>query len=37
MYWNETKHEWDNDLCRMELLVGASATDTRLKRKIRLR
>ena len=37
MYWNETKHAWDNDLCRMELLVGASATDTRLKRKIRLR
>ncbi len=37
MYWNETKHAWDNDLCRMELLVGASAADTRLKRKIRLR
>ncbi|MFZ2338232.1 MAG: glycoside hydrolase family 3 C-terminal domain-containing protein [Bacteroidales bacterium] len=37
MYWNETKHAWDNDLCRMELLVGASATDTRLMRKIRLR
>jgi beta-glucosidase len=37
MYWNETKHEWDNDLCRMELLVGASAADTRLKRRIRLR
>jgi beta-glucosidase len=37
MYWNETKHAWDNDLCRMELLVGASATDIRLKRTIRLR
>jgi len=37
MYWNETKHVWDNDLCRMELLVGASASDTRLKRMIRLR
>lgn len=37
MYWNETKHAWDNDLCRMELMVGASAADTRLKRKIRLR
>ncbi|MGB8357623.1 MAG: glycoside hydrolase family 3 C-terminal domain-containing protein [Bacteroidales bacterium] len=37
MYWNETKHAWDNDLCSMELLVGASAEDTRLKRTIRLR
>lgn len=37
MYWNETKHAWDNDLCRMELLVGASASDIKLKRKIRLR
>jgi beta-glucosidase len=37
MYWNETKHAWDYDPCRMELLVGASAGDTRLKRKIRLR
>ncbi|HWR75037.1 MAG TPA: fibronectin type III-like domain-contianing protein, partial [Bacteroidales bacterium] len=37
MYWNETKHAWDNDLCRIELLVGASAGDTRLTRKIRLR
>jgi beta-glucosidase len=37
MYWNETKHAWDYDPCRMELLVGASAGDTRLNRKIRLR
>jgi beta-glucosidase len=37
MYWNETRHAWDNDLCGVELLVGASAGDTRLKRKIRLR
>ncbi|MBE0679732.1 MAG: glycoside hydrolase family 3 C-terminal domain-containing protein, partial [Bacteroidales bacterium] len=37
MYWNETKHAWDNDLCRIELLVGASAGDTRLKGNIRLR
>lgn len=37
MYWNETKHAWDNDLCKMELLAGASASDIRLKRKIRLR
>lgn len=37
MYWNETKHTWDNDLCRMELMAGASASDIRLKKKIRLR
>jgi len=37
MYWNEKKQAWDNDLCRMEILVGASATDIRLQRKIRLR
>jgi len=37
MYWNDTKHAWDNDLCKMELLVGASATDIRLNRAIRLR
>ena len=37
MYWNETKQAWDHDLCKMELLVGASAGDTRLKRKVRLR
>ena len=37
MYWNETKHAWDHDPCRMELLVGASAGDTRLKRKVGLR
>jgi len=37
MYWNETKHAWDNDLCKINLLVGASATDIRLQKKIRLR
>ena len=37
MYWNETKQAWDHDLCKIELLVGASAGDTMLKRKIRLR
>ena len=24
-YWNEEKHEWDDDLCDIEILVGASA------------
>ena len=37
MYWNETEDAWANDPCHMELRVGASATDIRLMRKIRLR
>jgi len=37
MYWNETKQAWDHDLCKIELLVGASAGDTRLKKKVSLR
>lgn len=37
MYWNKTKHAWDNDLCKINLLVGASATDIRLQKNIRLR
>ncbi len=37
MYWNETKQVWANDLCKMKILVGASATDIRLQRQIRIR
>lgn len=37
MYWNETKHAWDNDMCNIELLVGASAGDIRIKKEIALR
>ncbi len=37
MYWNETKHGWDYDPCKLNLLVGASATDIRLIRNIRLK
>lgn len=37
MYWNESKQAWDHDLCQLELLVGASAADIRLKKKISLR
>jgi beta-glucosidase len=33
-YWNEAKHEWDDDLCNIELLVGASAGDIKLKKEI---
>jgi beta-glucosidase len=37
MYWNEKTHSWDNDLCRIELLVGSSSGDIRLKKEIILR
>ncbi len=37
MYWNEKKQAWDNDPCKTEILVGASATDIRIKREISLR
>jgi beta-glucosidase len=37
MYWNEKNQAWDNDPCKMEILVGASATDIRIKREISLR
>ncbi len=36
-YWNETKHAWDDDLCKIELLVGASAGDIKLKKEITLK
>jgi len=37
MYWNETKQAWDNDLCNIELLVGASAGDIKLKKVVALK
>jgi beta-glucosidase len=36
MYWNETKQAWDFDLCNLELLIGASATDILLRTKVEL-
>lgn len=36
-YWNETKHAWDDDLCKIELLVGASSGDIKLKKEITLK
>lgn len=36
-YWSTKDQTWANDPCRIELRVGASATDIRIKRKIRLR
>ena len=35
-YWNESLHKWDNDLCNLDIMVGASATDTKLTKKITL-
>ena len=37
MYWNEKTHTWDNDLCRLEILVGASSQDIKLKKEVTLR
>ena len=37
MYWNEQIHAWDYDPCDMELQVGASAGDIKMKKKISLR
>ncbi len=36
-YWNETTHAWDNDLCNIEILVGASAGDIKLKKEVVLK
>lgn len=36
-YWNEAKHTWDDDLCKIELLVGASSGDIKLKKEITLK
>lgn len=36
-YWNEKKHAWDDDLCNLELQVGASAGDVILKKEVGLK
>ena len=36
-YWNEKKHAWDDDLCNIELQVGASAGDIKLKKELTLK
>jgi beta-glucosidase len=36
-YWNTAKQAWDDDLCKIELLVGASAGDIKLKKEVALR
>ncbi len=36
-YWNEKKHAWDDDFCNLELQVGASAGDIKLKKEVGLK
>jgi beta-glucosidase len=36
-YWNDQRHVWDDDLCDIEILVGASAGDIKLRKKIQLK
>ena len=36
-YWNESLQKWDHDLCDMEVLIGASAMDIKLNKKITLK
>ena len=36
-YWNEKKQAWSDDLCKLELLVGASSGDAKLKKEVTLK
>jgi beta-glucosidase len=36
-YWNEKRHTWDDDLCDIEILVGTSAGDIKLRKTIHLK
>jgi beta-glucosidase len=36
-YWNDKRHAWDADLCDLEILVGASAGDIKLRKTIHLK
>ena len=35
-YWNEAIQDWDDDLGTVELLVGASAEDIKVRKKVLL-
>ena len=37
MYWNEEKQAWNNDLCKIDMLVGSSAGDIKLQKQVTLR
>lgn len=36
-YWNEKKRTWDDDFCDIEILIGASAGDIKLRKTIHLK
>jgi len=36
-YWNEKKRAWDDDFCDIEILIGASAGDIKLRKTIHLK
>lgn len=36
-YWNEKTQAWDDDLCKLEILVGASSQDIKLKKEVILK
>jgi beta-glucosidase len=36
-YWNEEIQDWDDDPCDIELLVGASAGDIRLRKEVTIK
>jgi len=35
-YWNETNHAWEDDPCRIQILVGASAGEIKLQKEVLL-
>ncbi len=36
-YWNDKRHAWDDDLCDIEILVGASAGDIKLRKTVHVK
>ena len=37
MYWDETGGKWQHDLCDIEIMIGASVSDIKLKKTVSLR
>jgi len=35
-YWDTQNHKWDDDLCELELEVGSSVNDIKLKKNVML-
>jgi len=36
-YWNAAAHAWDDDLCRLEVQIGAYSGDIKLKKEVKLK